>query len=875
LPFGGEKRGAMRIRRGWLVLGGLIVCVAGEIAPGSRSPGDALADATLAAPPHFLTLADRQRVIFFVNEPITGPVSARVSDGAVEVSVPHAGVDPTLAVQSFHGDPGAGEIVSKLTVAAALGGAAIYLETQSPVAAAVARSVNYPPRIIVDLVTTASAADSTPRPSPPPTGAAKPSAKPRPTPRPRGTAVATPVPSPAAPPSPTALPSPAASPSSAASPSPKASPSPTASPSPAAPPATARPSPVPSVKPVAVSTSTPGARSGVSATPAPSAAPMVADPAPCRWVRLSGGFAFCRPNPDLAPYAAHQSVAVFARSLGEERAAPPGLPEGLSGAPLLFLGADLELVRGAARGRVLGAVDDYAHALRQYPSFPDVGRAQLNVALVYAALGFEPELEAAAKLAESGGHAAIALALLGDQAIRRGRLEAARDLFAQAQKAGGLGECLAARGRASIAVAARHPEAADAELGTLAAVCPKSLETDFDTRRVVARVKFAGGDARSAAAILAEIRSSAPPAERLAIVEELAIASEAAGDLPTARRCYEALAAAHPGTSLAARAKLGLARLDAASGNVEGAFGRLASLEPGEMQNERRAFALDAAARSLRGGTSSEAIALVQSHAVAPEMLSPDDQVLLARAYRETGLIDEGERVLAALAAKQGASAPDALWEERAQLALVRGDGQKAIATLDDQVRLRGAAPAAALALRARALVQQGQGADAVAPVVAELAKSDPAAARELRIELAQSLRRRDPASAAALARDALAMTGLAELSTPRAAAALRTLGEASEDSGDEAAAAEAFRRLVASYPSDPAAADASYRLGRLTRKNPGVAAPADSQVKGGDALAQRVSAAVAAYDGIVAPFGGDSAAAAPGAETKPQEVAR
>src|SRR5215470_4226083 len=103
----------MRIRRGWLVLGGLIVCVAGEIAPGSRSPGDALADATLAAPPHFLTLADRQRVIFFVNEPIAGPVAARVSDGAVEVSVPHAGVDPTLAEKSFHGDPGAGEIVSK------------------------------------------------------------------------------------------------------------------------------------------------------------------------------------------------------------------------------------------------------------------------------------------------------------------------------------------------------------------------------------------------------------------------------------------------------------------------------------------------------------------------------------------------------------------------------------------------------------------------------------------------------------------------------------------------------------------------------------------------------------------------------------------
>ena len=869
----------MRIRRGWLVRLGLIVCVAGEIAPGSRSPGDALAEAMLASEPHFLTLADRQRVIFFTSEAVVGPVAARVQGGAVEVSVPHTGVDPALAEKSFHGDPGAAEIVKKLTVSgAAQGGAAIHVETQSPISAALVRSVDYPPRIIVDLVTTA-AADAPPRPAATPGEASKPAAaKPRPTPRPSRTPTVTPSPADVQPAAPAAtrvplviplltprpIPFPSAAPAAGGAPAPAAKPSPAATPVPTTKASAAAAAPVPS-------TAAPASAAAASDTAGGSA--PAPDPAPCRWTRLSG-FPFCRPNPDLQAYAAYHSTAEFARALGEDHAALPDLPESLSGAPLLYLGADLELVRGTAAGRVLGAIDSYARALRRYPNFSDAGRAQINMALAYAALGFEPEMEAAARLAAGGPHAALALALLGDQAIRRGRLDAAGELFTRTEKAGGLGECLAARGRAELALAARRPEAADAELATVTTVCPRAFATDFDTRHVAARVKLAAGDPRSAAAILAEIRASAPPAERMDVIEELGNASAAAGDLPTARRCYEALAAAHPGTNAAARAAVGLARLDAAAGNVEGAFGRLSSLEPGEMKAERRAFAVDAAARSLRGGTSAEAIALVQGHAVAPELLSPDDQVLLARAYRETGLLDEGEAVLSALQAKPGAAAPDGLWLERAQLALARGDAQKAIAALDEQLRVRGVAPADALALRARSLVQEGQGASAVAPVVAELAKSDPAAARELRIELAQDLRRRDPASAASLVRDALAMTGLAELPAPRAAAALRTLGEAADDSGDEAAAAEAFGRLVATYPSDPAAADASYRLARLARKNPDAQAPA-AQVKGGDPLAQRVSAAIAAYDGIVAPFAGELPTPTPGAEGKPQEAVR
>ncbi|HYC22278.1 MAG TPA: tetratricopeptide repeat protein, partial [Candidatus Bathyarchaeia archaeon] len=750
----------MRIQRGWLVLLGLIVCVAGEIAPGSRSPGDALAEAMFASEPHFLTLADRQRVIFFTSEAVAGPVAARVQGGGVEVSVPHTGVDPALAEKSFHGDPGAAEIVKKLTVSgAAQGGAAIHVETQTPVSAALVRSVDYPPRIIVDLVTTA-AADAPPRTGATPgeaakAAAAKPRSTPRPTPRPRRTPIVTPSPvdvqpdAPAAPAAtrvPLVIPlfTPRPSPAPSAAPAASGVAAPAAKPSPAA-------TPVPATKASTAAAPGPGTAAPASAAVGSDAAGGSApapDPAPCRWTRLSG-FPFCRPNPDLPAYAAYHSTAEFARALGEEHAPLPDLPESLSGAPLLYLGADLELVRGTAPGRVLGAIDSYSRAIRQYPKFPDAARAQINIALAYSALGFEPEMEAAARLAAGGPQAAVALALLGDQAIQRGRLDAARDLFTRTERAGGLGECLAARGRAELALAARHPEAADAELGTVTTICPRAFAMDFDTRHVAARVKLAAGDPRSAAAILAEIRGSAPPVERMDVIEELANASAAAGDLPTARRCYEALAAAHPGTNAAARAAVGLARMDAAAGNVEGAFGRLSSLEPGEMKAERRAFAADAAARSLRGGTSAEAIALVQGHAVAPELLSADDQVLLARAYRETGLLDESEAVLTALQTKLGASAPDGLWLERAQLALARGDAQKAIAALDEQLRVRGAASADALALRARALVQEGQGASAVAPIVAELAKSDPAAARDLRIELAQDLRRRDPASAA------------------------------------------------------------------------------------------------------------------------------
>ncbi len=49
-----------------------------------------------ASPPHFLSLADRQQIVLFLNEPIAGALAARTGDDRVEIVVPGGVVDPPL-----------------------------------------------------------------------------------------------------------------------------------------------------------------------------------------------------------------------------------------------------------------------------------------------------------------------------------------------------------------------------------------------------------------------------------------------------------------------------------------------------------------------------------------------------------------------------------------------------------------------------------------------------------------------------------------------------------------------------------------------------------------------------------------------------------
>src|SRR5215467_5587509 len=89
--------GARRI--GSSARGGAAVAAALAVLAARQADGEAL----FASPPHFLALADRQQVVFFINEPVVGALASR-GDDAVDVMVPRAIVDPTLRGTTFHDD---------------------------------------------------------------------------------------------------------------------------------------------------------------------------------------------------------------------------------------------------------------------------------------------------------------------------------------------------------------------------------------------------------------------------------------------------------------------------------------------------------------------------------------------------------------------------------------------------------------------------------------------------------------------------------------------------------------------------------------------------------------------------------------------------
>src|SRR5205085_4925899 len=138
-------------------------------------------------------------------------------------------------------------------------------------------------------------------------------------------------------------------------------------------------------------------------------------------------------------------------------------------------------------------------------------------------------------------------------------------------------------------------------------------------------------------------------------------AAVAAGDDATARARWSELASGRFGARLAARATVGLAQLDVASGNDAAGFRRLDTLGSAKGSDERRRLATDALTRALRRGASAEAVALVAEQGLAPALLASDDQIALARSYRAVGLATEADTLLRALGGQLGKSAPDAL----------------------------------------------------------------------------------------------------------------------------------------------------------------------------------------------------------------------
>ncbi|MBI3768922.1 MAG: hypothetical protein HY271_10575 [Deltaproteobacteria bacterium] len=774
----------------------------------------ARAEALFASPPHFLTLRDREQIVFFINEPVVGALASRSAADTVDVVVPRAIVDPTLRGTTFRGDESGVGAGTRVALAPGMrGNAAIRITTSAEPGGVHAYSEDDPPRLIVDLLVAAV--------QPTPARTAMPAA------RARATAA-----------------------SVARSPRPTRSPAPTAALPTPRPTASAHvPSPVPTAE---------GHLGTLRSTLVLAAAPdaPAAEMFPCAWQRV-GGVAFCAPDPDA--YAGNNEFASLANALAKNADAAALPPASASDEPAaLYLAADRELVIRAASGRLLPAIDLYRRAVRRAPGFFDAPRARLNVALAYRTLGFDAELQSVARAAGTDPTRAVLDALVGDLAREHGATDRARDAYARAAGDGGAGACLAARGRAALLLASDPPGDASAEVMRLPNLCPAALLADPETIRVQARQELASGDPRRARAMLEGLRRAPGSGQEGIVLEDVATAAIAVGEQATARDAYTQLASGRFGARLATRGTLGLARLDAAGGDVDAGFRRLGTLAPEAGFDERRRFARDALAHALTRGAAAEAVAIVVEQGLAPSALTPEEQILLARSYRSVGLTVEAEALLRRLGEALGTSAPDALWEERGNAALASAAAPQALAVADDWLRTRGtAAPAAALALRARALATLGQSTVAAQSVSEAAATLDPVAARALRLDVAAQVRVADPALAARLVRAALADDRAPALAAREAAAALRTLAEAAEASGEDAAALAAYSELTSRYPDQPSAAGATYRMARLRAGDGGRAALAAyaDVARSRDALERRVGTAAQDYETIVRPF--------------------
>lgn len=802
----------------------------------------AYGEALFASPPHFLTLEDREEIVFFINEPVVGAIASRTSSG-VEVVVPRALVDPTLYTTTFRGDDTATIAGTRVVLApAARGNAAIRITTSAAPAAVHAYSERDPPRLVIDLI-------AAPQPTPTPAGrvvarAARSAVRPAPeqavAPQ-AATAISRPavlaalaVTAPSA--------APAKNPSAGRAPAPQATPH-------------------------------DGIASAAAESRAPLVAPTAAPPAAasaegsqardgragpkraCAWRRL-GTVACCAPDPGAPAYASRADLAALARALATA-ADPATLPAIVGDEPAaLYLAADRELAVRATSGRVLPAIDLYRRALRGAPKFFDASRARLNIALAYRALGFDAELQGVAQEAVKDPTRPIIDALIGDVARERDAVERARDAYARAAAGDALAVCLATRGRAALVLGTDPPGNASAQVARLPELCPPAILADPETIRVQARQQLADGQPRRALTMLDALRSApdAPPSG--VVLADIAAAAAAAGDDATARARWTELASGGFGARLAARATLGLAQLDVARGDDATGLRRLDGLGSAKALDERRRLATEALTRALRRGADVEAVAIVADQGLAPALLASADQIALARSYRVVGLGVESDAVLRALAERLGKDAPDALWEERGGAVLATNPPQ-ALAVADEWLRTRGnAAPAEATALRARALAALGQG-RAAGESADAAAALDPATARTVRLDVARRLRTADPAVALRLARAALDGDRSPPLAASDTATALRIVAESAEATGDAPAALAAYRELTERYADQSSAEGAQYRLARLGAGDGGAAARAGyaELARSHDALERRVATAAETYETIVKPF--------------------
>lgn len=865
------------------------------------------ADPIFASPPHVVSDGSGKRIVLFLNEPVTGALAARSGDG-FEVRVPRSEVAPAIQGQDFGADGwgNGGDAVKHLVLAAGQkGDTNIRIEPNGAVHGIDARSVDDPPRLVIELLAAA------------PTKAPQPTKTPRPTRTPSGAATAAKSPAAGAsakattkPPTATATPRPR----STGTPHARTHPEPTATTVAPEPVAIARatdpdvltneprtvqdPGPVasegadgrvpPSAEALAratvltalapsdahtapkdqgaaaagapavpaVAAPTVGAALGAapSQPQAPSAVPNASLGLRCLWRRF-GGVAICVADPKAAPYAGDHTITALVGALARNKLPEPEDTPAVVTPASMFLAADVLFATRAPEGKLLPVVDAYRSALRKHPDFPEAWRARLNIGLAYRAMEFLTELRTVAGEASVDPTAGVVRALAGDLAVVTGKPQTAVADYKRANDLGGLGACFAARGRARLALVDGDTTAAAAELGSLTSLCPPEIATDAETQWVRGRLALAQGDTAAAKTLLGDVQKNLNKADQGAVLVDLGLVAEATNDPKAARKSYDALVGGAYGARAAREATVRLAILDGVGGDVSAGLKRLERLTPEASDPARRSLVMQSARSALARGAVGDALATLHEAHVDPTVLPLDDQLVVADAYRGIGLYGEAERVLASAQATAGAAAPDALFTARGALALDRRDAAAAIAIADDWIRVRGR-NVGALGLRARGAALAGDANDAHAAVAAAIIE-DGSVTRTLSLDVAELLRDRAPGIALALARQALEPGATVELTPDRHAAGLALVGSLAENAGDDDTALAAFTTLAARYGKEPIAADAAYRAARIAaRRLPGGDAAAfDEAARSKDALARRVAGAARDYEAIVKPL--------------------
>lgn len=637
--------------------------------------------------------------------------------------------------------------------------------------------------------------------------------------------------------------------------------------------------PLPGPGAASATTAIGGAAAATAGRPAASAAPVVAAAAPaapaapapetlvCRWRRVAG-VPYCGPDPKDGIYAADLGTAEIAGLLDRSRSGPTlvRLPD--HGPAEAHLNADVALIHAAKSGYLLPVLVEYEQALRTYPNFPDAKRSRANVALIYHTLGFAPELERLAR-AKNDPVAPFAAVLLADLWRDREEHHDLAPLLATGRSAGGITNCLAERVAANLAADEAKAAAFPGAFADLSKVCPRTILEDSETAWLRGRAMLLGGEAKRAAEVLPVLEEELPRRERPLLLADVVAAQDAAGNARAARANQERLAGGTLGRRAAREARLALAARDAAEGKLGDLAGRFADMPMEDaVQTRARADAI-AVGELLRGGNEIAALGMMTERKVEARSLAPADQLLLARALRKVGLLDQSRRVLAAIGAASTGPLPDGYYEERGALALAHDDAPGALEVADEWRAARGGnQPPGAIALKARARAAKGDARGATEALEKELAPLDPMLARDVAIDLAGELRSADPALARHLAQGALVEGALPPLEPAREAEALSALADAAEATGDRAAAQAAFTRLASELSAQPAAAGAAYRAARLAAAAPAApvagaaAAPAQqtaakaaaaAPIVDDDPLSRRIAAAGQLYQEVVA----------------------